>query len=287
MKRVVLTSTEALATFFIATFAITWPCFIAVARLSKAGAGNPGGVHGAAQLVLFVGIFAPALVAVSLTIVTEGAAGLPNLLEPLFAWRVHARWYLFAITYMAVIKLSVAVVHRIAVGFWPRFGTDPWYVIIAATFGSVIVGGQSGEEIGWRGYALPRLATRFGFPIASVLLGVVWALWHLPLFFVIGADTQGQSFVVYGIQVVALSVAITWLYLRVGRSLLLVMLMHSAINQSKDIVPSATDGAHQVLTSHASLVAWLTATLLWVCAAYFLVRMQHTPDLAPGLPQAA
>jgi membrane protease YdiL (CAAX protease family) len=132
---------------------------------------------------------------------------------------------------------------------------------------------QAGEEIGWRGYALPRLAARFGLGRASIVLGVVWACWHLPLFFLRGADTYGQSFVVYLLQVIALSVAMAWLYGRTHGSLLLVMLMHAAINNTKDIVPSAVPGATNALALSPSLVAWLTVALLWLGAGYFLVRM--------------
>src|SRR5438270_4854883 len=115
---------------------------------------------------------------------------------------------------MASIKITVAVLHRILTGGWPQFGSDPWYIIVAATVGSTGVGGQSGEEVGWRGYALPRLARHFGYAGGSVFLGIVWALWHLPLFFARGADTHGQSFFVYTLQVTALSVAFAWLYKR-------------------------------------------------------------------------
>lgn len=268
MAAVERTHTRALVWFFIITFAITWPCFSAVAALS---AGTPA-LAGLRILLLFLGIFAPSLVALSLTARAEGSAGVMELLRRLVQWRVRARWYVFAVAYMAAIKLGVALLHRILAGVWPRFGNDAWYIIILATIFSVAVGGQAGEEIGWRGYALPRLASHFGYAGASVILGVIWALWHLPLFFVPGASTYGQSFLVYTLQVTALSVAIAWLYEHTSGSLL-TMLMHSAVNQSKDIVPSAVPGATNPFVANSSFVAWLTVTLLWACAGYFLIRM--------------
>jgi len=139
---------------------------------------------------------------------------------------------------------------------------------------------QAGEEIGWRGYALPRLAARFGLGRASILLGLLWGSWHLPQFFIPEADTYGQSFFVYVLQVTALSVAMAWLYARTNGSLLLVMLLHAAVNNAKDIVPSALPGADRTFGLSASLVAWLTVTLLWICAGYFLVRMpDRTADV--------
>jgi membrane protease YdiL (CAAX protease family) len=207
-------------------------------------------------------------------------------------WRVGAQWYLFAIGYTAAIKLAVALVLRVATGTWPRFGTEAWYIIpVAIAFSTPF---QAGEEIGWRGYALPRLAARFGLARASVLLGLIWACWHLPQFFIPETDTYRQSFFVFGLQVTALSVAIAWLYAHTNGNLLLTMLLHSAVNNSKDIVPSAMPGATNTFGLSSSAVAWLTVALLWVCAAYFLVRMPTTEpqrgreprDLGGEIPMA-
>ena len=73
----------------------------------------------------------------------------------------------------------------------------------------------------------------------------------------------------------ALSVAMAWLSWRTNGSLLLVMLMHAAVNNTKDIVPSAVAGAINPFVLSTSLVAWLSVALLWICAVYFLVRMRR------------
>ena len=138
---------------------------------------------------------------------------------------------------------------------------------------------QAGEEIGWRGYALPRLSERFGLAPASIILGILWATWHLPLFFFYGSDIRGQSFPLYLLQVTAVSVAMAWLYWRTGGSLLLVMLLHAAVNNLKDIVPSAVPGATNAFALSASFVGWLTVAFLWIAAAYFLVQMRRTATL--------
>ena len=258
-----------LVKFFVLTYAVMWSCFIPVA------AGIPAYAPLGAVLLL-LGTFAPSPVAVWLTARAEGDSGLRALLSGVLRWRVAAGWYLFALAYIPAIKLTVALVHRLATGAWPRFGDEPWYGILAAIAFSTPF--QAGEEIGWRGYALPRLATRFGLARASVLLGFIWAAWHLPQFFIPEVDTYGQSFFVYALQVTALSVAIAWLYARTNGSLLLVMLLHSAVNNSKDIVPSALPGANSTFGLSASRVAWLTATLLWMCAAYFLATMRRQAE---------
>jgi membrane protease YdiL (CAAX protease family) len=254
-----------LGKFFVLSYAVTWTCFISVATLAIP-AGTPLGA-----LLVLLGAFAPGMVALWLTVRAEGRPGARALLGRILRWRVAARWYLFAVGYIAAIKLTVALVHRAAIGVWPRFGNEPWYLILGAIVVSTPV--QAGEEMGWRGYVLPRLAVRFGLARASILLGVIWACWHLPQFFIPESDTYGQSFFIFVLQVTALSVAMAWLYAHTNGSLLLVMLMHAAVNNSKDIVPSAVPGATNTLGLSASLVAWLTVTFLWVCAAYFLARM--------------
>lgn len=269
------TSSGSLVKFFVLTYAVMWAFFISVAA-SGISSRSPLGA-----LLLLLGTIAPSLVALFLTVRAEGGAGVRALLSGVLKWQVAARWYLFAAGYVAVIKLVVALVYRLATGEWPRFDNEPWYLIpLAIAFSTPF---QAGEEIGWRGYALPRLAARFGLARASLLLGLIWASWHLPQFFIREADTYGQSFLVYLLQVTALSVAMAWLYAHTGGSLLLVMLMHSAVNNSKDMVPSALPGATNTFGLSASPVAWLTVTLLWICAAYFLARMP-TPEFfeSPG-----
>jgi uncharacterized protein len=255
--------------YFFLTYAVTWACFIAAAEISQ---GPELAAHAVVrEFLLLLGTFAPALAALAMTAHTDGRGGARALLGRMLHWQVAAPFYLFAIVYMPGIKLSVALAHRLMTGAWPRFGAEPWFIIAVAIIISTPM--QAGEEIGWRGYALPRLAARFGFARASLLLGLVWAGWHLPLFFLPGADKYGQSFPVWALQSVALSTAITWLYARTNGSLLLTMLMHSAVNQTLGIVPSGNASARNPFALHASLVMWITAGFLWITAAYFLLRM--------------
>lgn len=256
--------------FFALTFALTWTSFIAAGLLFD---GPATSMTVPRNLLFLLGTVAPSIVAVALTSASEGRNGVRVLLRRLVQWRVGGRWYLFAITFMAAIKLAAALLHRAVTGEWPRFGHEAWYVMLAATFVSTAVMGQAGEEIGWRGFALPRLGARLGLGRASILLGIIWAAWHLPLFFLPGTDKTGQSFTVYLLQVTALSVAIAWLYAHTQGSLLLAMLMHAAINNMKDIVPAAVEGAANPFDMRTSLVVWITVGLLWLCAGYFLVRM--------------
>jgi membrane protease YdiL (CAAX protease family) len=266
--------TGSLLGFFSITYLLTWTWFslVAIAPIPARAS--------LLSLLVLPGVFAPALVALLVTARAEGGTGVRALLGRVLQWHVPVRWYLFAAGYMAAVKLVVALSYRVVTVQWPRFGDTPWYVIAVAIVISTPF--QVGEELGWRGYALPRLAARFGLAPASVVLGVIWACWHLPLFFIPEADTYTRSFFVYLLQVTALSVAIAWLYAHTSGSLLLAMLMHAAINNSKDIVPSASASAPtNTFGLSASLVGWLTVAALWFCAAVFLIWMGKWPSVSP------
>jgi membrane protease YdiL (CAAX protease family) len=258
--------------FFLLTYAVTWTCFLSAVAMSH-GTASADPTLAVVRGLVFVGTIAPALVALVVTANANGISGTKALLRRLFQWRVGAQWYLFAVSYMAAIKFTVALAHRMMSGSWPRFTQEQLVAIMVAIIFSTPF--QSGEEIGWRGYALPRLAERFGFARASIMLGLIWACWHLPLFFlaVPGNDEYGQSFPVWALGVTALSVAITWLYAHTNGSLLLTMLMHSAVNNIPHFAPSAVANAKNVFSLHAPLAGLLTVAFLWITATYFLVRM--------------
>ena len=257
----------ALSLFFAATYAIAWSCFIAVAVAHPLST-----VWG--QGLLLVGTFSPSFVALALTHRIQGRGGVRTLFARVVQGSAPLRWYVFAVGYIAAIKLVTALIHRSLTGQWPRFGASPLYLIPFAIAISTPV--QAGEEIGWRGFALPRLASRLGLGPASIVLGVIWAVWHLPLFFVHEADKFGQSFPMFTIQVVAISIAISMIYAKSDGGLLLPMLFHAAVNNTKDIVPSASPGATNTFGLHASLVAWIAAALVWMFAIVMLAWMART-----------
>lgn len=263
---------RSLLKFFSLTFIASWVLWIVALAILRGDPAQSSALRAISGFLYLLGVFAPALVALALTSRVDGRAAALSLLHRTVNGSVHARWYVFAVGYMAAIKLAVALLLRITTGAWPAFGPEPVYIMAIAIVFSTPV--QAGEEIGWRGYALPRLSVRLGLSGASIVLGAIWAVWHLPFFFISGTDTSGQSFPVYLLSVTALSVAMAWLYWRTNGSLLLTMVMHAAVNNTKDIVPSVISAATNAFSITASRVAWLTVAMLWIGAVYFLIRMR-------------
>jgi membrane protease YdiL (CAAX protease family) len=267
-----LIKTALLLRYFSLTYATSWICWLASHAISRGS--EPGSALAVFAAALFLlGTFAPGLIALAFTEKIEGRSTTRVLFGRVFKWDVGIRWYMFAIAYLAVVKMTAALLHRVFTGVWPTFGSEAWYVMAGAVL--ISTWAQAGEEIGWRGYAVPRLSDHFGLASASIIVGVIWASWHIPIFFFREADVYGQSFPLYLLEVTAISVTMAWLYWRTGGSLLLVMILHAAVNNTKDIVPSAQPGATNSLTLDASLVGWLTVALLWIGAVWFLTQMRN------------
>ncbi len=134
--------------------------------------------------VVLIGSFGPLVAAVAVTAQESGRAGLRTLLGRIVRWRVAPIWYGVALLGPVLIYLAAMALHVLLGGQPPDLsaliGALPLVMVLAVYF--LIVAGL-GEEVGWRGYALPKLQARCGALLSSVILGVMWASWHLPLFF--------------------------------------------------------------------------------------------------------
>ena len=264
--------------FFALTFAVTWAFFGAAVAVSRGAHANDAWQVTLVGALVFAGTMTPALVALAMG--ARNAGGIAAIFNRLGRWRLGLRWYLFALGYMTAVRFAVALVCRVATGAWPAI--DSWTLLAVMVSIAFSTPFQAGEEIGWRGYALPRLVDRMGFAGGSIVLGAMWACWHLPLFVLraAGNNEYGQSFTVWALGVTGLSVAMAWLYLRTNQSLPVVMLMHAAVNNSPHFVPPIVADTRNVFSLHAPLVAWLTTSFLWVGAGWFLWRTRGTGKLA-------
>lgn len=261
------------ATFVVLTFAMSWLLWIAAAALLKWDLSSTSALVVVSGPLYLLGVFAPAVVALVLTAQMGRGPAVLSLLRRTLEWSVDGRWYLFAVGYFAAVKMSVAIAYRLIIGHWPAFSQTPWFLMVLALLVSTPV--QAGEEIGWRGYLLPRLSARVGLPAASIIVGFIWGCWHLPFFFFAGTDKSGQSFPAYVLGTIAISVAMAWLYWRTRGSLLLTMLMHAAVNNT-NLVPAPAPTTASPFQLPTSLVVWLTVGFLWLGATFFLVAMRRS-----------
>ena len=236
--------------------------------------------------------FGPAVAAVVVTLLSEGQDGLLRLVRQLGRWRIPGRWYLAAIG-LPCLMVAVSAALTVAGGAPARdLGPNPGWLMLIGTFASTLVIVGLFEELGWRGYALPLLQRSHTALGAALLLGVVWALWHLPE---LASDPTGQRPPVpFLLMVIAQSVLLAWIYngtaaSRVGRraseqnaigSVPLCMVFHAMFNTAGAVVFPAFAGPDY-------LTLWWTLALLHVLAALVVIaftgpwRLARTLDTRP------
>lgn len=181
-------------------------------------------------------VFGPSIAGSIVISMTSGKEGLRDMWQRARRWRVDFHWWAIALFLSGLILLfSIAINMIFLGGEIPSFAflKQEWY-LIPLVFLITMIGGPLGEEFGWRGFALPNLQRKWGAMAASIIIGVVWALWHLPLFFqsdTIHAQIGLELLPVYVIGEIVLSIIMTWVYNKTASSLLVGgIILHNADN---------------------------------------------------------
>lgn len=213
--------------FFTLAYGISWAMLLTLYGLL----GLP------AALVILLQTLGPTVAALVTVGVLEGPAGRRRLLARVRIWRVARRWYLFALAGIpAVCVLAALVLPGAFVGLGDQSAVKLGIEFLAF----VVVGFVSGpllEEPGWRGFALPHLQAQMGALRGTLVLGALWAAWHLPQYLVPEWANENGGLnptlvATFLLMVVAIAPVMTWLFNRTRGSLFLVMLAHSSINAS-------------------------------------------------------
>ena len=215
--------------------------------------------------------FGPFLAAILVLALTGGKAGVVTLLRRMVRWRVRPVWYAAALLLPVAIPLGATVLN-VLLGAAPPSSAElgAWPNLVPTFFLLLLVPGIGGawEEPGWRGYALPYLQAGRSALVASLIVGVVWAFWHLPLM-VDGAIPWSDL-----AYVVVQTVVYTWLFNNTGGSVLLVMLFHTMNNV-------ISGGFFHAMFSGADWVrqGWLLVAL-WCAVAAILVVVNGPEHLS-------
>jgi membrane protease YdiL (CAAX protease family) len=241
-----------LVAFFVLAYALTWPVIPLVA---------------VSPLLGFPALFGPALAAIVTAAVADGKPGLKDLLDRTVRWRVGVRWYAIAVGLPVVLTLATAGAHLL-LGAPTALRVGTLSVLEPILFVLVV-----GEELGWRGFALPRLLARRSALGASLILGILWGVWHLPTFFVPGAPQYGLPIPAFVLLTVAYSVLFTWIYLHTRGSVLIATVFHGAINLSQGLLLGGVDPAREY---------WLLAAVYTVAALVLVVAVGPNLSRKPG-----
>jgi membrane protease YdiL (CAAX protease family) len=243
-----------LVTFYGLAFACTW------ALLPMAGRSIP---------VALIALCGPAAAA----LMTAGLLGPPQLADlrrRTLQWRVSIRWYAVALLLPPLVSGLRTVFEQLS-GVSGPVDLQPITPLALVVFVLVL-----GEEIGWRGFALPRLLARWDPWTASVITGVVWALWHFPLFHMPSMPQYGSAFVPYVGYLIGLSIILTLLVERTQGSVLIATLFHGAVNTFGFVSPAA----NAIERSWSNALAYLVVALALGALAWNRFRpwpLRHAP----------
>jgi membrane protease YdiL (CAAX protease family) len=212
-----------LITFFVLTYLLAWILWLPLVILRDTIPAPQG------LVLALLGSAVPSLLGIVLTAIVLGRGSLRKLLGRLLIWRVDPRWYLVVVLGPAALVGGIVAFNALLGGPAIRVKVPLLAAVITLAF-HIFPGSALGEEIGWRGYALPRLQAGRSALSASLILGVIWAFYHLPLFFTGQAFRSPSILVPFVISGIALSVILAWVYNSTGGSLLLVVLLHATAN---------------------------------------------------------
>lgn len=241
-------SRHRLATFFILAYALSWWAWIPYALGVFP---NP------------VASFGPFLAALVVLALTEGKTGLLGLFRRMIRWRVAPGWYAVALLLPAVLAIAATVLN-VLLGAQPPSAVQlsKWTGLFSTFAIVLLVPGVGGawEEPGWRGYAVPRLQNGRSALVASLILAVLIAGWHLPLMLVGQVHYSDIALIVAG------TIVYNWVFNNARGSVLIIMVMHAANNAvAGSFFSPMFSGADSVRE------AWLLALVWWVVAVLVIV----------------
>lgn len=271
--------------FFALVFLLTWPLTI-IDALGSHGL-LPFRVPFLVQLLAVA--YMPTIAAIISAGFADGREGVRELLRKLLIWRVGVTWYAFAIFgYAALCGGAILLGNALSEGpSFPLLSEElikgsslQWLIMLPVFF--VIITLTNGEELAWRGFALPRLQARWNALNSSLILGLVWVVFHLPLFFTLtGSDLDFMAMLSKSLQLLGASIIFTFLYNHTRGSVLLAYLLHGAANTWTRIFPIDQAPAH---------IGWWLTTFICVTAVFLVgifgaqhlkrngQRIQHFPE---------
>jgi membrane protease YdiL (CAAX protease family) len=188
----------------------------------------------AAQL----GALSSSLAAIVLVVVEGRKGGLRELLGRALIWRVGIQWWAIALVFAVIPSVAALYLFNLLGGppvDWS--GLPPLYTVVPM-FILLTVAAGIGEEFGWRGFLLPRLQTRHNALVSALIVGVIWAIWHIPMFFIKGTSQYDQqlqagllpAILAYSVFVIVNSIQFTWVFNNTRGSVLLAAVLHGASN---------------------------------------------------------
>lgn len=184
-----------------------------------------GAVGPAWAIILFIiGGFVPSITGIILTAIFEGKKQAKQLLKEAFQIKIGFKWFAITILTAAYFAVALIIIYSALGG---NFNYSKFLTLLPTIFPLFILGPLS-EEFGWRGFALKRLLNIVNPNMASLVLGLIWSLWHLPLFYIIGTSQHEYhlSFITFMISITSMCFVVTYIYIKTNKNLFTAILFH-------------------------------------------------------------
>ena len=186
-------------------------------------------------IFFFTGVYGPTLSAILITQMFDGFAGVLRLFKKVFIWNISFKNYLYIILLPVIFVIIGIALYYIFIGDIGDFDLMA-FLSIPTVLWAGFYAGPLGEELGWRGFLLPELQKKHTNLKSSIIIGVMWFIWHIPLWFapfgtlVSGESISFLSVTTYFLMLICLSIIITWLVINSKGSVLVAILFHLSIN---------------------------------------------------------
>lgn len=227
--------------FFLLTFVYSWLLWLP-SILSGLGVEIPFDVSVYTSVVVPIGAFAPMLAAITLIYRKGRWPGVKAFFRAAFDFRVEPLYYILAFLLPIVIHaiahyLAPAMGLEVADTLFPADLPVPTIVLAIPYFFLMLLIGGGQEEFGWRGYAQQPMQERFGVVTASLLIGVIWGFWHLPLWLMPGDGHSTYPFIAFLLMTTSISVVYAWIFNTSGKKLILAIIFHAMNNTAAPLIP--------------------------------------------------
>ncbi len=213
--------------FFIVVYLFTWGVAAIIALVPAAGG------SGIRSPLFFLAVYGPSLISLALTAIYGGRSGLAALFRRLNPLAFNPIWYLVAFLVLPVATAMWMLVAGAPFSF-PAASAVPGILGL----GLLLDPGPLGEELGWRGYALPRLLDRWSPATSALVLGVVWGVWHLPVFVIPGFPQSQFNFWWFVVGTITLTILMTWCHLHTKGNILPAIIIHLMANHTRELIGS-------------------------------------------------
>ncbi len=227
--------------FFLLTFIYSWIIWIP-SVLDGIGVNLPFNVTSYSLVVVVIGAFAPLMAAITLVAREAGWKGIKAFFGKVLDFRAKPIYWVIALGLPLLIHtiahyLALTVGLDVANTLFPAdVPVSPVVLAIPYLFLMLLIGGGQ-EEFGWRGYAQEPLQEKIGVIPASLVIGVIWGFWHLPLWFMAGDLHSAYSFLAFVLMTTSISIIYGWLYNSSGKKLIVVMFFHAMSNTAAPLLP--------------------------------------------------